>query len=114
MGTQEPPSSGGTPAESEAVEAGQPRHTRNLPVEEPAARFHERERPNRYAGGLGHLTPQRPLDPVGPYTPPPVARRRRSDWSVMMFAMVITSIVMVGCCLAGFAIYSAYGNPFAK
>jgi hypothetical protein len=89
------------------------RHARNLPPDEPAARFQAPEKPNRYATGIGQRHPTRPLDPIRPYMAPPVARRRRSDWPVMIFAMVIAAIVMVGCCLGGFALYSAYGNPFS-
>jgi hypothetical protein len=89
------------------------RHARNLPPDEPAARFQERERPNRYATGIGQRHPTRPLDPIRPYMAPPVARRRRSDWPVMIFAMVVAALVMVGCCIAGFALYSGYGNPFS-
>lgn len=90
------------------------RHARNLPPDEPAARFETREKPQRYATGIGQRQPTRPLDPIRPYMAPPVARRRRADWSVMVFAMVVTGLVMIGCCVAGFALYSAYGNPFAK
>jgi hypothetical protein len=90
--------------ESSLAKAEEARHGRNLPAEEPAARFHARERPQRYA--------TRPLDPIVPYLPPPVARRRRSDWPVMVLVMVIASIVMVGFCVAGFAFYSGYGVPF--
>jgi hypothetical protein len=89
------------------------RHGRNLPPDEPAARFHARERPQRYATGIGQRQPTRPLDPIQPYMPPPVARRRRSDWPVMIFVMVIAGLIMVGCCLAGFALYTAY-NPFTR
>ena len=32
----------------------------------------------------------------------------------MIFVMVLTSVVMIGCCIAGYALYSVYGNPFAK
>jgi hypothetical protein len=90
-----------------------PRHARNLPPDEPAARFQARERPNRYATGIGQRQPTRPLDPIRPYMAPPVARRRRSDWPVMIFAMILAALVMVGVCLAGFALYTAYGNPFS-
>jgi hypothetical protein len=89
-------------------------HGRNLPPDEPAARFERREKPSHYAGGIGQRQPTKPLDPIRPYMAPPVARRRRSDWSVMIFVMVLTSIVMIGCCIAGYALYSVYGNPFAK
>jgi hypothetical protein len=90
------------------------RHARNLPADEPAARFQQRERPAHYAPGVGQQTPTSPLDPIHPYIAPPVARRRRSDWTVMIFGMVVVAIVLVGFCLAGFAIYSAIGNPFSK
>jgi hypothetical protein len=90
-----------------------PRHARNLPPDEPAARFQAPERPNRYATGIGQRHPTKPPDPIRPYMAPPVARRRRSDWPVMIFVMVVTAIVMVGFCLVGFALWTAYGNPFS-
>jgi hypothetical protein len=31
----------------------------------------------------------------------------------MIFAMILAALVMVGVCLAGFALYTAYGNPFS-
>jgi hypothetical protein len=89
-------------------------HARNLPPDEPAARFDQREKPSRYAPGVGQRQPTKPLDPIRPYMPPPVARRRRSDWSVMIFVMVVASAVMVGCCIAGYALYTVYGIPWAK
>jgi hypothetical protein len=89
-------------------------HGRNLPPDEPAARFQTREKPARYAAGIGQRQPTKPLDPIRPYMAPPVARRRRSDWSVMIFVMVFASLMMVGCCIAGYALYSVYGNPFGK
>jgi hypothetical protein len=90
------------------------RHARNLPADEPASRFQGRERPARYAAGVGQRQPTTPLDPIHPYIAPPVARRRRSDWQVMIFWMVVAAIVMVGFCLAGFALYSGTGKPFSK
>src|SRR5262245_46241377 len=90
------------------------RHGRNLDPDEPAARFHAQERPQRYATGIGQRQPTRPPDPIQPYMPPPVARRRRSEWPVMIFAIVIAGLVLVGCCLAGFAFYSGYVNPFRR
>jgi hypothetical protein len=90
------------------------RHARNLPRDEPAARFDERERPSHYASAIGQSKPTTPLDPIHPYIAPPVARKRRSDWPVMIFAMVIAAVVMVGFCLIGFALYSGFGTPFSK
>lgn len=85
-------------------------------VIEPTARFVDptRQRPQRYSSGQGQLPPTRPLDPIQPYMPPRVSRRRRSDWPVLVFALVIACLFMAGCCVAGFALYSGYGNPFAK
>jgi hypothetical protein len=83
------------------------RHARNLPPDEPVARFDARERPSHYANGIGQRQPTMPLDPIRPYLAPPVARRRRSDWPVMALAMVLAGLVLVGVCVAGFALYSA-------
>lgn len=38
-------------------------------------------------------------------------RRRRSDWPILTFALVVAAAVMIGCCLAGFALFSAW-HPF--
>jgi hypothetical protein len=32
----------------------------------------------------------------------------------MILAMLIAAVVMVGCCVAGFALYSGTGHPFPK
>jgi hypothetical protein len=92
------------------VEEEEPRHGRNLPAEEPAARFTVRERPNRYARGIGQDEPTRPCDPIVPYLAPPVARRRRSDWMIMVFALTVSFAVMIAVCLAGFALFKSYGQ----
>jgi hypothetical protein len=109
VGAAADPPRGGRPAEPGVAE-----HGRNLPPDEPAARFDADEKPSRYSTGIGQRQPTKPLDPIRPYLAPPVPRRRRADWQVMIFAMVVAGLVMVGCCVAGFALYSAYGNPFAR
>ena len=126
MGALQSPDDLGDDSESGAAAADQPRHirklehnhqsrhTRNLPAEESAARFRSRERPQRYATGMGRREPTRPPDPIMPYMPPPVARRHRSEWPIMVLAMVIASIVMAAFCLGGFALHSGYPIPFLK
>jgi disulfide bond formation protein DsbB len=58
----------------------------------------------------GEVPPTRPLDPIRPYIAPRTGRRRRSDWPVLVFALIVWCLIMAGCCIAGFAIYTAYGH----
>jgi hypothetical protein len=51
-----------------------------------------------------------PTDPIWPFVSR-IKRKRRSDWPVLVFALVVAAIVTMGCCLAGFAGFSAW-NPF--
>jgi hypothetical protein len=50
--------------------------------------------------------------PFGPYIAPPVGRRRRGDWRALAIALVLAILVMVGCCLAGFALFVRNGGAF--
>ena len=59
---------------------------------------------------MGEVPPTRPLDPIRPYIAPRTGRRRRSDWPVLLFALIVSSLIMAGCCIVGFAIYTAYGH----
>jgi hypothetical protein len=52
----------------------------------------------------------KPTDVVWPFVSR-IKRSRRSDWPVLVFALVVAAIVTLGCCLAGFAAFSAW-NPF--
>ena len=54
-----------------------------------------------------------PSDPILPFIAPPVERRRRRDWPVLVVVMIIAGLVMAGCCIAGFALYSAKA-PFSQ
>jgi len=78
----------------------------------PAAAFEDpyRTKPSRYHPAFGQIPPSVPMDPILPYIAPPVPRRRRSDWPVLLVAMIISALVMAGCCIAGFALYSGYGG----
>jgi hypothetical protein len=78
----------------------------------PTAAFEDpyRTRPSRYHPAFGQIPPSVPMDPILPYIAPPVPRRRRSDWPVLLVAMIISALVMAGCCIAGFALYSGYGG----
>jgi hypothetical protein len=49
-------------------------------------------------------------DAFQPYIAPPVARRRRGDWRALVIALVLSALVMVGCCLAGFAVFIRNGR----
>jgi hypothetical protein len=52
----------------------------------------------------------KPTDVIWPFVSR-IKRGRRSDWPVLVFALVVAAIVTLGCCLAGFAAFSAW-NPF--
>ena len=56
--------------------------------------------------------PMRPPDAINPYLVGPVRRRRRSDWPVLVFALVVSGLIMAGCCIAGFALYVNNGGSF--
>jgi hypothetical protein len=80
--------------------------------------YHEAQRgqaPPYRAEAIGRFTWEAPIqtmptDPVWPFVSR-VKRKRRSDWPVLVFALVVAAIVTMGCCLAGFAGFSAW-NPF--
>ena len=42
-----------------------------------------------------------------PFIAPPVPRKRRSDWPVLVFALVIAGVALAVCCIAGFALYAS-------
>jgi hypothetical protein len=54
-----------------------------------------------------------PPDPIMPFIAPPVPRKRRRDWPVLVFAIVIALLALATCCIAGFALYSSRA-PFAQ
>lgn len=83
-------------------------------VEEPVAHFEDpyKPKPQRYSAARGQVPPSRPLDPILPYIAPPVPRRRRSDWPVLVLALIVSALIMAGCCVAGFALYTGYGWSF--
>jgi hypothetical protein len=55
---------------------------------------------------------QIPREAFRPYVAPPVTRRRRSDWPILVFALVAAAVVMAGFCIAGFAVYVQHGGNF--
>jgi hypothetical protein len=71
-----------------------------------------RQKPQRYNRGHSKVHPTTPLDPITPYMAGPVPRRRKSDWPILLFAMVVAATVMATCCIAGFAIFRTYGLSF--
>ena len=77
----------------------------------PAFQDPHRIKPSRHQPASAQIPPSIPMDPILPYIAPPVPRRRRSDWPVLLVAMIISALVMAGCCIAGFALYSGYGGP---
>jgi hypothetical protein len=61
--------------------------------------------------GFADLPPGRhPPDPMVPFVAPPVSRRRRSDWPVLVVALVVSSLVLAGCCIAGYVLYASKGH----
>jgi hypothetical protein len=48
---------------------------------------------------------------VIPFIAPPVSRRPRSDWPVLVVALVVAAIVLAACCIAGYALFAARGAP---
>ena len=54
-----------------------------------------------------------PTDPVLPFIAPPVPRRRRSDWPVLLGALAVAAVVMAVCCVAGYVLYSSKGSPLS-
>jgi hypothetical protein len=72
--------------------------------------------PVDFIQGRGHVQgsiedyQQMPREAFRPYVAPPVTRRRRSDWPVLVFALIVATLVMAGCCLAGFAVYVQNGT----
>jgi hypothetical protein len=64
--------------------------------------------------GLAVTRGSRRSPPMRPpqFVAPPVNRRRRSDWPVLLVVLIVVGLVMAGCCIAGFALYSAKGAPF--
>ena len=54
-----------------------------------------------------------PPDPVLPFIAPPVPRRRRSDWPVLVAALIIAVVALAACCIAGFALYASRA-PFGQ
>jgi hypothetical protein len=57
--------------------------------------------------------PTQPPDPILPFIAPPVPRRRRSDWPVLLVALIISAIVLAACCIAGYVLYLSNGSPFS-
>lgn len=82
------------------------------------AEYHEaqrREAPPYRADAIGRFKWEAPVqtmptDVIWPMISR-VKRSRRSDWPVLVFALVVAAIVTIGCCLGGFAAFSAW-NPF--
>jgi hypothetical protein len=62
--------------------------------------------------GRRRVAPMRPPEALNAYVAPRVSRRRRADWPVLIIALVVAGLVMAGCCVAGFALYSTKGSPF--
>ena len=74
--------------------------------------------PVDFIQGRGHVQERASIQDYGrtpheafrPYVAPPVTRRRRSDWPVLVFALIVATIVMAGFCIAGFAVYVQKGG----
>ena len=62
--------------------------------------------------GRRRVAPIRPPETLHAYVAPRVSRRRRSDWPILLIALIVAGLVMAGCCVAGFALYTTKGGPF--
>jgi hypothetical protein len=62
--------------------------------------------------GRRWVAPMTPPEALNAYVAPRARRRRRKDWPVLMLALVISALVFVGCCIAGFAMYSTRASLF--
>ncbi len=69
--------------------------------------------PDRAVGWYQFEAPRmdHPPDPVMPFIAPP--RKRRRDWPVLVFALVIAVLALAVCCAAGFALYASR-SPFGQ
>lgn len=114
MVPEESPADGVDPdnADPDDADPADPPPTPKPPRFSPTAAFEDpyRIKPSRHQPAFGQIPPSVPQDPILPYIAPPVPRRRRSDWPVLVVAMIISALVMAGCCIAGFALYSGYGG----
>jgi len=68
--------------------------------------------PGGYVAGRGQVPPARTHEAFKPYVAPRVTRRRRSDWPILVFALIVATLVMAACCIAGFAVYVNRGGTF--
>jgi hypothetical protein len=53
----------------------------------------------------GEVPLARPPDPIRPFLGRPLPPRWRRDWIVLIFALAFSGLLLVTCCLAGFAMY---------
>jgi hypothetical protein len=60
----------------------------------------------KYPGKVPPLS--MPPDPLRPYSSGFSPRKRRPEWPVLIFALVVVAVVIVGCCLSGFALFSVW------
>lgn len=59
--------------------------------------------------GRLRVAPPGPPEELNRYIAPRSPWRRRRDWPALVIALVVSAIVFVGCCIAGFALYSTHG-----
>jgi hypothetical protein len=97
---------GSTGGESPADRSGDSDLDGSIPVDFIQGRGHVHER------GSIHDYESIQQEAFRPYVAPPVTRRRRSDWPVLVFALVVATIVMAVFCIAGFALYVQRGGTF--
>jgi hypothetical protein len=85
MGTHESP-----PGDSPGSEADDPHRSGT-------------HQPPTFATGHGQVPPVRPPDPIQPFIPTSIPRRR-ADWPVLVVVMIAAMLVLLGCCLAGYTV----------
>jgi hypothetical protein len=108
----------GTLIINEPYRSGRPLRTEQERLDQYRHEQDEEALPKPGPGVIGYYPaeqkiPSHPTDSVRQFSSfggsPP--RKRRSDWPVLVFALVVATAVTAGCCLAGFGLFSTW-NPF--
>jgi hypothetical protein len=101
MASQPSPLPGCVPAVEVSGEDSDDPHRQAPVAPQPAV---PQQPPPSFATGYGQVPPYRPPDPITPFVSGP-RPRKPMDWPILLVAMVIAAVVMVGVCLAGYAVY---------
>lgn len=83
------------------------------PSFQPVAHFEDPHavKPQCYQKAVAQIPPSIPQDPLAPYLNPGVPRKRKSDWPVLMVALVVAALLAAAFCAIGLTIYTrSYGS----